>query len=170
MPSNRRLLILAFSIAVVVPGIALAQSRPAPVVDVAAGWVGFADDGIASEMMVGGAARWYVRSRFAIGPEVIYIAGSNHSHLMMTGNATFDLVGPGNSLPRTITPFLVVGGGVFQTSENFRTETFRSSEGAFTMGGGVRVAAGDRVTVGVDARIGWEAHMRVNAVAGIRLF
>jgi hypothetical protein len=170
MPSNRRLLILAFSIVVVVPDIALAQSRPAPVVEVLAGWVGFADDGIASEMMVGGAARWYVSSRFAIGPEVIYMAGSNHSHLMITGNATFDLARPINNRPRTITPFLVAGGGVFQTSENFRTETFRSSEGAFTFGGGVRVAASDRVTVGVDARIGWEAHMRVNAVAGIRLF
>ena len=36
------------------------------------------------------------------------------------------------------------------------------------MGGGVRVAAGNRVTIGVDARIGWETHVRVNAVAGIR--
>jgi len=162
--------VLALTVLVITPQIARAQDRPAPVVDVAAGWVGFADDGIASEVMVGGAARWYVSSRFAIGPEVISMAGSNHNHLMMTANLTFDLVGPVNSRPRTITPFLVVGGGVFQTSENFRTETFRSSEGAFTLGGGVRVAAGGRVTIGVDARIGWEAHMRVNAVAGIRLF
>jgi len=162
--------VVALTILVIVPHIARAQDRPAPAVDAAAGWVGFADDGIASETMVGAALRWYVSSRFAIGPEEIYIAGSNHSHLMMTGNATFDLVAPINSRPRTITPFLVVGGGVFQTRENFRTETFRSSEGAFTLGGGVRVAASDRVTVGVDARIGWETHVRVNAVAGIRLF
>jgi len=37
------------------------------------------------------------------------------------------------------------------------------------MGGGVRVAAGDRVTVGVDARIGWETHIRLNGVVGIRM-
>jgi hypothetical protein len=162
--------VVALAILVIVPHIARAQDRPAPAVDVAAGWVGFADDGIASETMVGAALRWYVGSRFAIGPEVIYIAGDNHSHLVVTGNATFDFVRPINNRPRPITPFAVIGGGLFQTSENFRIETFRSSEGALTMGGGVRVAAGDRVTIGVDARIGWETHVRVNAVAGIRLF
>jgi hypothetical protein len=167
---HRLRLALALATFVIVPQIARAQDRPAPVVDVAAGWVGFADDGIVSETMVGGAARWYVTPRFAIGPELIYIAGDNHSHLVVTGNATFDFVRPINNRPRPITPFVVIGGGVFQTRENFRTETFRSSEGALTMGGGVRVAAGDRVTIGVDARIGWETHVRVNAVAGIRLF
>jgi hypothetical protein len=142
-------LVLVLVACLIVPQIARAQDRPAPAVDVAAGWVGFADDGIASETMVGGAARWYVSSRFAIGPELLYIAGSNHSHLVITGNATFDLV------RSPVTPFLVIGGGLFQTRENFLSGPFRSSEGAFTLGGGVRVAAGDRVTMGVAARMGW---------------
>jgi hypothetical protein len=68
-----------------------------------------------------------------------------------------------------VTPFLVVGGGVFQTHETFLAGSFTSSEGAFTAGGGVRVAAGDRVTIGVDARVGWELHVRVGGVLGIRL-
>ena len=34
---------------------------------------------------------------------------------------------------------------------------------------GNAMAVGDRVTVGVDARIGWETHVRVNGVIGVRL-
>ena len=54
--------------------LAAAQGRPAPVVEFAAGWVGFADDGVVSEGLVGGAGRWYVLPRISVGPEVVYIA------------------------------------------------------------------------------------------------
>ena len=148
------------------PPVVMAQERPPASVDVHAGWIGFADDGIVSETMIGGATRWYVSPRFSIGPELIYIAGSNHSHFVVTGNATFDLL-----RDRGITPFLVIGGGLFQTRENFPgMPSFTSNEGAFTAGGGVRVATGDRVTLGLDVRMGWEPHVRVNGVLGIRLF
>jgi hypothetical protein len=147
---------------------ALAQQHPSASIDVAAGWVGFADDGIVSETMFGGGVRWYVSPRVSVGPEVIYIAGDNHSHYVVTGNVTFDLLAPNSGGPRVVTPFVVAGGGLFQTSESFASETFRSSEGAFTAGGGVRIAAGDHVTFGIDARIGWETHLRVNALVGIR--
>ena len=43
------------------------------------------------------------------------------------------------------------------------------TEGAFTAGGGVRAFASDRVTVGIDARVGWELHLRVNGFVGVRL-
>jgi len=149
---------------VATPIAARAQDRPAPVVEFAAGWVGFADDGIVSETMAGGAFRWYPLRRVAIGPEIVYISGDNHSHLVLTGNLTFDLLAN-----RAVTPFLVVGGGLFQTHESFPVGDFTSNEGAFTLGGGVRVAAGDRVLIGLDTRIGWETHVRVNATVGIRL-
>ena len=149
---------------VATPIAARGQDRPAPVVEFAAGWVGFADDGIVSETMAGGAFRWYPLRRVAIGPEIVYISGDNHSHLVLTGNLTFDLLAN-----RAVTPFLVVGGGLFQTHESFPAGDFTSNEGAFTLGGGVRVAAGDRVLIGFDTRIGWETHLRVNATVGIRL-
>ena len=47
-------LVLASSAAVVET-----QDRGAPTLEVALGWVGFVDDGIASEPLVGGAARFY---------------------------------------------------------------------------------------------------------------
>jgi hypothetical protein len=149
--------------------LASAQERPRAVVELAAGWVGFADDGIVGESAVGGAARWYLFPRISIGPEMIYIHGENHSHLMLTGNVICDLLAPANRRPRAVTPFVVIGGGLFQTREHFLSGTFTSSEGAFTAGGGVRALVGDRVTVGVETRIGWELHLRVSGLVGLQL-
>ena len=146
-----------------------AQNRPAPVVELAAGWVGFADDGIVSETLIGGAARVYVLSRVGVGPEVLYLRGHRHSHLVATGNVTWDVFAPVNGRQRPVAPFFVVGGGLFQTRETFPSGNFTSSEGAFTAGGGVRALAGDRITIGIDARVGWELHVRVNGTVGVRL-
>lgn len=146
-----------------------AQDLPSPAVEVAAGWVGFADDGIVSETLIGGAARVYVLPRVGIGPELLYLRGQRHGHFAVTGNVTWDLIAPNNSRPHTVTPFVVVGAGLFQTRETFPSGNFTSSEGAFTAGGGVRALAGDRMTIGIDARVGWELHLRVNGTVGIRL-
>jgi hypothetical protein len=146
-----------------------AQDRPSAAFELAAGWVGFADDGIVSESLVGGDARWYLRPRISVGPEIIYIGGNNHSHLTATANVTWDVFASTSGRPRRVTPFLVAGGGVFQTRETFFRGTFTSREGAFTAGGGVRTVAGDRLSLGVDARVGWELHVRVNGFAGLRL-
>ena len=56
-----------------------AQDRPSPALDLAAGWVGFADDGVVSELPIGAAVRWYLSPRISIGPEVTFIAGESHS-------------------------------------------------------------------------------------------
>ena len=147
----------------------VAQERPAPVVEIAAGWLSFPDDGVVREAMVGGAARWYVSPRLGIGPEISYISGRNHSHVIATGNLTWDILSPSSGAPRPLTPFLVAGGGLYQTREQFLVGPYRSGEGAFTAGGGIRARVGARVTAGVDARIGWELHLRVNGLVGVRL-
>ena len=148
---------------------AAAQDRPGPAAEFAVGWVGFADDGIVSESLVGGAVRWYVHPRISVGPEVVYIRGDNHSHLMATGNLTWDLFAPTNGRPRQVTPFLAAGGGAFQTRESFLTGTFTSSEGAFTAGGGARALVGNRISVGIETRVGWELHLRLSGSIGLRL-
>ena len=148
---------------------AAAQDRPGPALELAAGWVGFADDGIVSESLVGGVVRLYLLPRISVGPEIVYLAGPHHSHLVITGNLTFDFLAPANGRPRRVTPFVVAGGGLYQTRETFFTGPYTSSEGAFTAGGGVRARLGDRAIVGVDMRIGWELHIRVNGVVGLQL-
>jgi hypothetical protein len=139
------------------------------VVDIEAGWLGFADDGIVSEGMAGAVARWYMSPRISIGPEVVYVGGENHSHLIATGNVMYDVLAPINSRSRRMTPFIVAGGGLFQTRETLFNGDFTSTEGAFTAGGGVRTLVDDRVTIGIDTRVGWELHLRVNGFVGVRL-
>lgn len=133
-------------------------------IDVAGGWVGFADDGIVSEGLFGGAARWHLSPRVSIGPELVYIQGDNHSHFVVTGNLTFDFIPDG-----PVEPFFVVGGGMFQTHETFFDDAVTSSEGAFTVGGGVRGRLSDRVSLGLDVRIGWETHIRAGGIVSVRL-
>ena len=144
---------------------AKAQERPAPVVDLTAAWIGFADDAVVSEAGFGGALRWYVSPRIALGPELIYIRGDSHNHFVLTGNLTWDVL-PQATHPAA-TPFLVVGAGMFQTHETFFDDAVTSSEGAFTAGGGIRSRIADRVSVGVDARIGWELHVRSGGFVAI---
>ncbi len=149
---------------------AAAQERPRPAVEIAAGSVGFADDGIVYETLVGGAARLYLSPRVSVGPEFAHIGSDRHSHLMLTGNVTFDLLRPSNRQPRRVTPYVVVGGGLYQTREQFPGRgTYTSGEGTFTAGGGLRLLAGPRVTIGADARIGWEPHVRLSGTIGVLL-
>ena len=144
-----------------------AQERPAPAVDLGVAWVGFVDDDIVSESAFAAALRWYVSPRIAVGPEMLYIRGDNHSHVALTGNLTWDVLPQANR--RLATPFLVVGAGMFRTREIFFDDAVTSAEGAFTAGGGVRSRFGDRVAVGVDARVGWELHVRIGGFVAIRV-
>jgi hypothetical protein len=151
-------------------GSAASQELPAPVVELSAGWVGFPDDGTVSERLIGGTARWYLSPRISVGPEIVHIQGSGHSHLVATGNLTWDLHPPATGSLFHVTPFVVVGGGVFQTRQTFFTGPFTANEGAFTAGGGVRVLVNNRVTIGAEARIGWELHLRVNGLVGVAFY
>ena len=60
--------LLALLLTPFLAGVAAAQERPSPALDLSAGWVGFGDDGIVSEGMVGAAGRYYLSPRLAIGP------------------------------------------------------------------------------------------------------
>jgi hypothetical protein len=148
---------------------AAAQELPQSVGEFAAGTLLFADDAVVTEGFVGGAARFYLLPRVSVGPEIAYILGERHSHLMLTGNLTMDLVRQVNDKSQAVTPFVVVGGGLFRTRALFPHEVFTSTEGAFTAGGGARILAGKHVMVGAEARIGWELHIRLNGMVGIRL-
>ena len=164
---------LALVIVLACPGAtsASAQDRPAPVVEAAAGALVFPDDGEAvREGFLGGAARFYLSPRVSIGPEVAFVSGDSHVHFMLTGNVTFDLLRPTGRRPRAFTPFVVVGGGLFQTRHEFAgASAFTHTEGAFTAGGGVRARVRDRVILGAEARVGWETHLRVNGFVGFTL-
>ena len=172
---NSRLLIWLAAIAIALmsaplPPAAADDERPVPVGEFAAGTLRFPDDGVVIEGFLGGAARFYVSPRISVGPEIAYIQGDRHSHLMLTGNVTCDLARPPSGAPRAVTPFIVAGGGLFRTRERFTNRgVFTSSDGAFTAGGGVRARVGKYLMLGAEARIGWELHIRLNGLLGVRL-
>ena len=149
-------------------GSASAQGRPAVALEFAAGKLSFPDDGVINEGLLGGAARFYLTPRLSVGPEFAYVNGDRHSHMMLTGNVTFDFLGPVNGQPRRVTPYVVAGGGVFTTRDEFPRGPFWSSDPAFTAGGGFRALLGRSAFIGAEARIGWELHMRLNALVGVR--
>ena len=151
------------------PRLAAAQTRPAPVLEIAAGAYLFPDDGeTVTEGFVAGAARFYLTRRLSVGPEVTFVSGDNHSHWILTGNLTYDFLADAGGAPRSFTPFVVVGGGVWSTRGDFFDRgTYTSYEGAFTTGAGVRGRVGPRVQLGAEARVGWELHLRVNGFVGI---
>jgi hypothetical protein len=163
-----RTLLFAGACAIPLAGRAWAQEPPAAALELAAGALLFPDDGTVTEGMVGGSGRYYVLPRLAIGPEIVYVSGSDHSHLMVTGNVTFDFLRPVGGRPPRITPFVLAGGGLFHTRDQAPRGGFNSSDGAFTAGGGVRGFVNDRIYIGAEARIGWELHLRINGFVGWR--
>lgn len=142
-------------------------SRPAATVEAAAGYAGFADEGVIHHGVVGVAARAYVSPRLAVGPELVYMVGPNDDRdLFLTGNLTFDLR---RSRPGIVVPYLLAGGGLFQHSDRFGNQTFRSREGAFTAGAGARAWVTDRAYVAAEYRVGWELHYRITGHVGVAI-
>ena len=158
---------------VLTAGNAFAQStdaRPAPAVEFLAGYAGFVDDATVDHGILGAAARVYVTPRLAVGPEFVYMRGPDSDRdLFLTGNLTFDVLPPQDGRAPRVTPFLVAGGGFFVHRDRFGASDFRSYEGAFTAGGGVRGWFTDRVFAFADVRLGWELHLRVNGGIGLGL-
>jgi hypothetical protein len=170
---TRSLAAAAFVLGLGVAAPCLAQSSgslPLPAAEVQSGWVGFVDESSIDHMALGGAARWYLTPRLAIGPEVGYLRGpGNDRDVMVTMNMTYDMLSPRDGRPRRVTPFIVVGGGFEQLSDRIGSLPFTSYEGAFTMGAGTRVWFTDRVYGMVETRIGWEPHARLTGGIGIAL-
>ena len=147
---------------------AAAQEPPRPAVELVAGVLVFPDDGTVRESMAGGSARFHLSPRIAIGPEITFVQGSRHTHVIATGNLTFDVIGAAGAQEPPVTPFLVVGGGWYHSRDEFPSGSFNSNEGAFTAGGGVRARLGERLSIGAEVRIGWELHVRANGLVGWR--
>jgi hypothetical protein len=146
-----------------------ADQRPAPAVDLLAGYAGFVDDATVDHSILGASARIYLTPQLAIGPEVVYMWGPGFDRdLFVTGNLTFDVLSPRGGRPRRVTPFLVAGGGFMHHTDRYGG-TFTSMEGAFSAGGGVRAWITNRVYGLVDVRFGWEPHARINGGIGIGL-
>ena len=146
----------------------IAQEHPL-VVDGTIGYTGLVDDATDHFLTMGGAVRAYLTPRVSVGPEFVFMTGSESIRdraLMLTGNVVFDVFPPGT---RPVTPFLVGGLGMFWSRESFPSGPFWSSDPAFTVGGGVRARLAERVSLAAEYRLGWELHHRITGSISFNL-
>jgi hypothetical protein len=148
------------------PAAAAAQEAPRSAVDVSAGYAGFVDESLVDHVTVGGAWRWQATPRVSLGPELVVMRGPGGDRdVFLTGKLVVDLASPRFA----VQPYLVADAGVFFHREAFLSGSFWSREGAVSGGAGIRVPLTDRLFVGGELRVGWEAHVRATGVLGWRL-
>jgi hypothetical protein len=156
---------------------ALAQDRPAPIVEAVVGRSGFIDEAWDYFTTFGGGARVFMTPRLAIGPEVAYMSGEfdslDASNLTVTGNITFDfLLDDGR---RRVVPYLAAGAGYLRQRTlvgggpgSTALVPFRSSEATLSAGVGARISLSSLVFIAPEFRLGWEPESRIAVTIGIR--
>jgi hypothetical protein len=134
-----------------------------------AGAMGFLADDTMWEGLVGGNLRLYVRPSTSIGPEISYVKGEGHSHLLLTAVVNHELGGRTSGQSRQTVPFVKIGAGVIGSPGSI----FTSHAFVVTGGGGLRIRTAGRVTVGAEAGIGWvccgEFDIRATGSVGVQL-
>jgi hypothetical protein len=157
---------------------ALAQDKPAPLVEAVVGRSGFIDEAWDYFTTFGGGARVFVTPRLAIGPEIAYLSGAfdslDASNLTVTGNITFDFVKDDGL--RRVVPYLAAGAGYLRQETLVGTGPgstalvpFTSSEATLSAGLGARIALSSLVFIAPEFRLGWEPESRIVVTIGIRL-
>ena len=144
------------------------QARPAPTLDLSAGWTGFVDEAWIHHGTVGASTRFYLTPRFSIGPEVTYMVGPDTDRdLFVFGNASYEwplLIQAG--YPR-LAPYVLGGCGYMRHRSPYIVYVAHST--AYAGGAGVRVGLGDRLSVAPEFRLGSELDVRMSGVVSIRL-
>ena len=150
-----------------------ATDIPRVVVEGAGGWTGFADDSVIHHTLLGVAARYYLTRRISVGPELQHMVGpGSDCDTLLTGNIVVDLLAPtaDASPPHHALPGRgrrPVEAHVALHGQPVRCARSLSTEGAATLGVGLRGWVSRRVFVGADARIGWEPHLRLAGLVGV---
>lgn len=148
------------------PAVAGAQELPRRNLEVSGGFAGFVDESVIPHGTIGGAVRWDLGSHLSVGPEVVFMKGDGSDEdLFLTGKVVMDF-----RRTRTISPYLVVDGGMMIHRSNFLgSSTFWATEGAFSFGGGVRLNGPGHMFVAPEVRLGWEPHIRFTVNVGWRM-
>ena len=161
--------VLAFAISPVE-----AQSLDLASVELVTGHAGYIDETWDNRIMVGGLLRVSLTPRFAVGPEVVYLHGPDSAHeLLLTGTATYDLVG--SPTRRRLVPFIVFGAGLARRSslvgrgpETTGLVRYATQEATASGGVGARIAIARHLFLSGDVRVGWAPERRVTLTVGWR--
>jgi hypothetical protein len=148
-----------------VPARSFAQRDGRSAVDFTVGYVGFGDEGIVGHAAVGAGWQWALARRLSIGPELVYMVGPHDDRdLFLTGKAMWSFA-PG----RYVDPYVVADAGLMLHRATRIDGPFWVKRDGGSIGGGVRVRAARRVSVGFEMRLGWEPHIRSTAVVRVKL-
>ena len=145
-----------------------ASQAPRASVDVTAGggYAAFVDDGRISHGVFSAGLEWLPTRHLAIGPEVQGMVGPGSDRdLLVLGVVRIGIL----PLTSRVAPFVTLGAGTMTHWDSFGGRSFRSTEGAFVAGGGVRVWVSPRVFVAPEVTIGWEPHVRSSIVVGVTM-
>ena len=131
-------------------------------IEVSGGYAGFVDESVIPHATVGTALRWDLGRHVSVGPELVFMKADHDIDLFLTGKLVVDFMRTG-----PISPYFVADGGLMLHRPDF--PLFWAKEGAFSVGGGARIAISPRLFVAPEMRIGWEPHIRITAIVGWRL-
>ena len=149
------------------PAAARAESSAAvPALTFTGGRADFADDGAIPHGVFGGGLQWVATRHITVGPEVLYMVGPGEDRdLFVLGVARIGIL----PLHRRVAPFVTGGAGMMTHSNRFGGRPFSSVEGAFIVGGGVRINATPNVYIAPEFTMGWEPHLRYSVTVGVRI-
>ena len=140
-------------------------SAAIPAVTGTAGHADFLDEGRLGHSTFGGGLEWVLTRHIAVGPEILYMRGPGDDRdMFLVGVARFGIL----PLRSRVAPFVTAGGGWMIHSDDYAGMSYSSTEGAFILGGGVRINATSHVFIAPEFTIGWEPHMRYSVTVGIR--
>jgi hypothetical protein len=125
------------------------------------GAAGFVDDS-GSHRTFGASARFYITRRFAIEPEIQYLAlNRNHHDWIFLPNASFDF----RSIDKRVIPYVIGGVGYLRISDGIAR---RFSIGTWVAegGGGAKIYVNRNVFIAPEVRIGSELYVRASASVG----
>jgi hypothetical protein len=161
---NRSAVLVLVVLSVVLWAPTAARAQTAVFAGLSAGSAWEVDNATIRRSVLSGGLGVSLTPRLAIGPEIAWFHGPGVARRrFFTGNVWYDLLDRSPALM----PYVVAGGGLQRQTDQVGTGPYTSSEGAITGGAGVRIQIG-RWFVAPEARVGWELHLRLTLVVGIR--
>ena len=150
------------------PSAATGQQRPAPILDVSAGWTGFVDETWIHHGTVGASTRFYVTPKFSVGPEITYMVGPDTDRdLFVFGNASYEWPFLLQANRPRLAPYVLGGWGYMRHRSPYIR--FVADSTAYAGGAGVRISIGNRVSAAPEFRLGSELDVRMSGVVSVRL-
>ena len=125
------------------------------------GLASFLDESFEQHLLLGASARIYLTRRFSIEPEVLYLRqNQSHHDVVFMPNFVWDFGG------RRVVPYVTGGIGVMRSSDSGFGRSFSNTDAVVSGGLGAKFYVNRNWFIAPEARLGFEAHVRLSAGVG----